>query len=24
VICLCRRCHRKVEVGDLEIASAHG
>jgi 5-methylcytosine-specific restriction endonuclease McrA len=24
VICLCRGCHRKVEVGDLEIASAHG
>lgn len=24
VICLCRRCHRKVEVGNLEIASAQG
>jgi len=24
VICLCRSCHRKVEVGDLEIASAQG
>ena len=24
VICLCRSCHRKVEVGDLEIASTQG